>query len=62
MDNVFAFAEEFSMRTEASYSSLCYVGFLQDFEVRAVSWYRRVHRQRAGFAVVSDTASHVHRH
>ena len=33
MDNVFAFAEEFSMRTEASYSSIRYVGFLQDFEL-----------------------------
>ena len=30
--------------------------------LRAVSWYRRVHRQRAGFAVVSETISHVHRH
>ena len=33
MDNVFAFAEEFSMRTEASFSSIRNEGFLQDFEL-----------------------------
>ena len=37
MDNVFAFAEKFSMRTEASYSSIRYVGFLQDFELHRLA-------------------------
>ena len=67
MDNVFAFAEEFSMRTEASYSSFCCVVFLQDFELHRLARSGLCH----GTDVFTDnvpallstvTASHVHRH